>query len=55
MIVVFWAADLTAVIPLAVLAGIALKVGIDIIDWGFLNVPIECPVKVASLLIVLFC
>jgi len=37
LIVILWAADLTAVIPLAVLAGIALKVGIDIIDWGFLK------------------
>jgi len=37
VIVVFWAAGLTSVIPLAVLAGIALKVGIDIIDWGFLK------------------
>jgi SulP family sulfate permease len=35
--VVLWAAGLTSVIPLAVLAGIALKVGIDIIDWGFLK------------------
>ncbi len=37
LIVVLWAAPLTSVIPLAVLAGIVLKVGIDIIDWGFLN------------------
>ena len=37
LVVVMWAAGLTAVIPLAVLAGIALKVGIDIIDWGFLK------------------
>lgn len=37
LIVVLWAADLTSVIPLAVLAGIALKVGIDIIDWSFLK------------------
>jgi len=37
LIVVLWAADLTSVIPLAVLAGIAVKVGIDIIDWGFLK------------------
>ncbi len=37
IVVVAWAADLTAAIPLAVLAGIALKVGIDIIDWGFLK------------------
>lgn len=37
LVVVLWAAGLTAMIPLAVLAGIALKVGIDIIDWGFLK------------------
>jgi len=37
MVVVLWAADLTAYIPLAVLAGIAMKVGIDIIDWSFLK------------------
>ncbi len=37
MIVVLWAAPLTSGIPLAVLAGIVLKVGIDIIDWGFLK------------------
>jgi SulP family sulfate permease len=37
VVVVLWAAKLTAVIPLAVLAGIALKVGIDIIDWDFLK------------------
>jgi SulP family sulfate permease len=36
-IVVLWAAGLVSVIPLAVLAGIAIKVGIDIIDWGFLR------------------
>jgi len=37
LIVILWAADLTSVIPFAVLAGIALKVGIDIIDWSFLK------------------
>ncbi|HHC74296.1 MAG TPA: SulP family inorganic anion transporter [Thiothrix sp.] len=37
LVVILWAAGLTSVIPLAVLAGIALKVGIDIIDWGFLK------------------
>ncbi|NEO87931.1 MAG: SulP family inorganic anion transporter [Spirulina sp. SIO3F2] len=36
-IVVLWAAPLTSGIPLAVLAGIVLKVGIDIIDWRFLK------------------
>lgn len=37
LIVVLWAAPLTAGIPLAVLAVIVLKVGINIIDWGFLK------------------
>lgn len=37
LVVVLWAADLTAVIPLAVLSAIALKVGVDIIDWKFLK------------------
>ncbi len=37
IVVVLWAAGLTAHIPLAVLAGIALKVGVDIIDWGFIR------------------
>jgi SulP family sulfate permease len=37
LIVVIWAGPLTAHIPLAVLAGIALKVGFDIIDWSFLK------------------
>jgi len=37
MLVVLVAAPLASQIPLAVLAGIALKVGIDIIDWEFLK------------------
>ena len=37
LVVVLWAAPLTSPIPKAVLAGIALKVGIDIIDWSFLK------------------
>ena len=37
MVVVLVAAPLASKIPLAVLAGIALKVGIDIIDWDFLR------------------
>jgi SulP family sulfate permease len=36
-IVVFGAGALVEPIPKAVLAGIAIKVGIDIIDWGFLR------------------
>jgi SulP family sulfate permease len=37
IVVVLWAADLTATIPLAVLAAIAFKVGVDIIDWRFMR------------------
>ncbi len=47
LIVVLWAADLTAHIPLAVLAGIALKVGFDIIDWSFLQRAHRVSVKAA--------
>lgn len=37
LFVVLYAGGLTKDIPLAVLAGIIIKVGIDIIDWGFLK------------------
>ena len=37
LVIVLWAAPLTTGIPLAVLAGIVLKVGVNIIDWGFLK------------------
>ncbi|MGA1409662.1 MAG: SulP family inorganic anion transporter [Prochlorotrichaceae cyanobacterium] len=37
VMVVFWAAPLAAQIPTAVLAGILIKVGIDILDWGFIK------------------
>jgi SulP family sulfate permease len=37
LVVVLGAARLTQSIPMAVLAGIALKVGIDILDWSFLK------------------
>ncbi|MDG2615373.1 SulP family inorganic anion transporter [Thermoleptolyngbya sichuanensis XZ-Cy5] len=37
LIVVLWAAQYTRAIPMAVLAGIALKVGLDILDWSFLK------------------
>ncbi len=36
LLVVFWAGPLTAQIPHAVLAGLLLKVGIDILDWRFI-------------------
>lgn len=37
LLVVLWAGPLTAQIPNAVLAGLLLKVGIDILDWGFIK------------------
>lgn len=37
LVVVLWAANFTEPIPMAVLAAIALKVGIDILDWSFLK------------------
>lgn len=37
LVVVLWAAPLTKVIPLVVLAAIAVKVGFDILDWSFLK------------------
>lgn len=37
IIIVLWASSLTAIIPLAVLAAIALKVGVNIIDWNFIK------------------
>ena len=50
LIVVVWAAPLTSIIPLAVLAGIALKVGIDIIDWNFLKRAHKVSVKAALIM-----
>lgn len=47
MVVVLAAAPLASKIPLAVLAGIALKVGIDIIDWDFLRRAHHLSVKAA--------
>ncbi len=37
VIAVFGAASLIEMIPLAVLAGIAVKVGVDILDWSFIK------------------
>lgn len=50
LIVVVWAADLTAQIPLAVLAAIALKVGVDIIDWAFLRRAHRVSMKAAAIM-----
>ncbi|MDJ0511745.1 MAG: SulP family inorganic anion transporter [Crocosphaera sp.] len=50
LIVVLWAAPLTQSIPLAVLAGIAFKVGIDIIDWKFLGRAHNLSWKAASIM-----
>jgi SulP family sulfate permease len=37
LIVVLWAAPLLADVPMAILSAIAMKVGIDILDWSFLK------------------
>lgn len=45
LVVVLGAAKLTQSIPMAVLAGIALKVGVDILDWSFLKRAHQVSVK----------
>ncbi|MEO1095825.1 MAG: SulP family inorganic anion transporter [Cyanobacteria bacterium J06638_28] len=50
LVFILGAAGLAAVIPLAVLAGIALKVGIDIIDWDFLKRAHKVSVKAALIM-----
>ncbi|MEQ8959684.1 MAG: SulP family inorganic anion transporter [Coleofasciculus sp. C2-GNP5-27] len=50
LVVILGAASLTAWIPMAVLAGIALKVGIDIIDWGFLKRAHQVSIKGAMIM-----
>ncbi|MGF1600621.1 MAG: SulP family inorganic anion transporter [Thermosynechococcaceae cyanobacterium] len=49
-IVILGAANLTATIPLAVLAGIAFKVGVDIVDWSFLKRAHQISVKGALIM-----
>jgi SulP family sulfate permease len=50
LIVIVWAGPVTAVIPLAVLAGIACKVGINILDWSFLRKAHHISVKSAAIM-----
>jgi len=55
LIIVLRAGELTANIPHAVLAGILIKVGIDIIDWSFLKRAHKISLKATGLMyIVLF-
>ena len=55
LIVVLKAGELTSNIPHAVLAGILIKVGIDIIDWSFLRRAHQISLKATGLMyIVLF-
>ncbi|MEO1619877.1 MAG: SulP family inorganic anion transporter [Cyanobacteria bacterium J06632_3] len=50
LVVILGAANLAASIPMAVLAGIALKVGIDIIDWDFLKRAHKVSIKAALIM-----
>lgn len=50
LVVILGAANLAATIPLAVLAGIAFKVGVDIIDWDFLKRAHQISVKGALIM-----
>jgi SulP family sulfate permease len=49
-VIVSVAAPLVAPIPLAVLAGIAIKVGIDIVDWSFLKRAHQVSTKAAAIM-----
>ncbi len=50
LIITLWAKPLTTVIPHAVLAGILLRVGIDIIDWRFIKRAHRISFKAAGLM-----
>lgn len=50
LLIVVGAADLTEPIPHAVLAGILIKVGIDIIDWSFLKRAHRVSLKAAGIM-----
>ncbi|MGE3939937.1 MAG: SulP family inorganic anion transporter [Nitrospirales bacterium] len=49
-----WLGPLAEQIPLAVLAGILLKVGVDIIDWRFLRHVAEAPRMDVGIMVVVF-
>ncbi|NEQ37434.1 MAG: SulP family inorganic anion transporter [Okeania sp. SIO3I5] len=50
LFILLWAGKLTEVIPQAILAGILLKVGVDIIDWGFLKRAHKLSLKAAGIM-----
>jgi len=50
LVIVLFASGVTKVIPLAVLAGIALQVGIKIIDWSFLKRAHQVSLKGAAIM-----
>lgn len=50
LLFVFVAAGFTQQVPLAVLAAISIKVGIDIIDWGFLKRAHSLSLKAAAIM-----
>lgn len=50
LIIVFGASGLTQFIPQAVLAGILVKVGIDIVDWNFLKRAHKLSFKAAAIM-----
>lgn len=50
MVIVLGLSQYLTVIPMAVLAGIAFKVGIDIVDWGFLKRAHKISIKAALIM-----
>jgi SulP family sulfate permease len=54
VVLILGAAPLAEAIPLAVLAGILLKTGFDIIDWSFLKRVTRIPLFSSSLMMVVF-
>ncbi|OAB58796.1 Bicarbonate transporter BicA [Phormidium willei BDU 130791] len=50
LVFVFAAAGFTEIVPLTVLAAIALKVGIDIVDWSFLKRAHHVSLKAAAIM-----